>query len=319
MKAIRIHEFGGPEVLVLEDVSPPPVGPGQVLVRVHAVGVNPVDTYIRSGSYGPRDFPFTPGSDGAGVIEQVGEGVEDLEIGLRVYLAGSLSGSYAEKALCRADQVHPLPEKISWGQGAAVNVPYATAYRALFLRGGGKPGESVLIHGASGGVGVAALQLARAAGFKVFGTASSDDGLELVRAEGAHQAFNHRDVDMPAQLAAANHGHGVNLILEMLANVNLQKDLTMLAQGGRVVVIGSRGPIEINPRDTMARDADIRGMMLGHASPAELGAIHAALAAGLESGTLRPVVGQEFPLAEAAQAHRAVMESQARGKIVLLA
>jgi len=318
MKAIRIHEFGGPEVLVLEDVPTPPVGAGQVLVRVHAAGVNPVDTYIRSGSYGARDLPFTPGSDGAGLIEEIGEGVEDLEVGQRVYLAGSLSGSYAEKALCRADQVHSLPEKISWGQGAAVNVPYATAYRALFLRGGGKPGESVLIHGASGGVGVAALQLARAAGFKVFGTASSAEGLELVRAEGAHHAFNHRDAELPARLQAANHGHGVNLILEMLANVNLQKDLTMLAQGGRVVVIGSRGPIEINPRDTMARDADIRGMMLGNASPAELVAIHSALAAGLESGTLRPVVGREFPLAEAAQAHRAVMESQARGKIVLL-
>lgn len=288
-------------------------------MRVHAVGVNPVDTYIRSGTYGPREFPFTPGTDGAGEVESVGEGVEDFEVGQRVYLAGSLTGSYAERALCRADQVHPLPERTSWGQGAAVNVPYATAYRALFLRGGGKPGESVLVHGASGGVGTAALQLARAAGFKVFGTASSAEGLELVLAEGAHHAFNHRDADLPAQLAAANHGHGVNLILEMLANVNLQKDLTMLAQGGRVVVIGNRGTIELNPRDTMMRDADIRGMALANASPAELVTIHSALAAGLENGTLRPVVGREFPLADAADAHRTVMEAQAKGKVVLLA
>ncbi len=319
MKAIRIHEFGGPEVLRLEDVRDPVAGPGQVVVRVHAVGVNPVDTYIRSGTYGPREFPFTPGTDGAGEVESVGEGVEDVEVGQRVYLAGSLTGSYAERSLCRADQVHPLPERVSWGQGAAVNVPYATAYRALFLRGAGKPGESVLVHGASGGVGTAALQLARAAGFRVFGTASSPEGLELVRAEGAHHALNHRDADLPAQLAAANHGHGVNLILEMLANVNLQKDLTMLAQGGRVVVIGNRGTIELNPRDTMIRDADIRGMTLWNASPAELVAIHAALAAGLENGTLRPVVGREFPLADAAEAHRTVIEAQAKGKVVLLA
>lgn len=318
MKAIRIHEFGGPEVLRLEEVPDPVAGPGQVVVRVHAVGVNPVDTYIRSGSYGPRDFPFTPGTDGAGEIEQVGEGVEDLEVGQRVYLAGSLTGSYAERSVSRADQVHPLPEKLSWAQGAAVNVPYATAWRALFLRGGGKPGESVLVHGASGGVGTAAVQLARAAGFKVFGTASSEEGLRHVLAEGAHHAFNHRDAELPQQLLAANHGRGLDLILEMLANVNLQKDLTMLAQGGRVVVIGNRGTIEINPRDTMVRDADIRGMTLWNASPEQLVTIHSALAAGLESGTLRPVVGREFALADAAEAHRVVIEAQARGKVVLL-
>jgi NADPH2:quinone reductase len=318
MKAIRVEQFGEPEVMKLVEVSPLQPGPGQVLVRVHAVGVNPVETYIRSGAYARKPvLPFTPGNDGAGVVEQLGHGVEEFRPGDRVYLAGSISGTYAEYALSNTAQVHRLPAPASFAQGAAMGTPYATAYRGLFQRAGAQPNETVLVHGASGGVGTAAVQLARARGLHVLGTAGTDRGRELVREQGAHEVFDHHAPDYLAQVLKATSGRGVDVILEMLANVNLGKDLTILAPRGRVVVIGNRGPVEIDARETMSRDADIRGMVLPNTPAAELASIHAALVAGLENGALRPVIGQELPLAEAPQAHRAVLEPGAFGKIVL--
>jgi NADPH2:quinone reductase len=318
MKAIRVHEFGGPEVLRLEEVPKPQPGSGQVLVRVRAIGVNPVETYIRAGSYARKpDLPYTPGNDGAGVIEQVGGDVNEFKPGDRVYTSGSISGTYAEFALCTTAQVHPLPANVSFAQGAAMGTPYATAYRGLFQRADAKPGETVLIHGASGGVGTAAVQLARARGLRVFGTAGSDEGCKLAREQGAHEVFDHRAPDHFIQIMNATNGRGVNVIVELLANVNLGKDLTILAKGARVAIIGSRGRVEIDPRDAMQRDVDLRGMAMPNTPPEELASIHAALVAGLENGTLRPVIDKQFPLAKAAQGHRAVTDPGAFGKIVL--
>jgi NADPH2:quinone reductase len=229
-------------------------------------------------------------------------------------LAGS---TYAEFTLCKTAQVHPLPENVSFAQGAAMGTPYATAYRGLIQRAGARPGETVLVHGASGGVGTAAVQLARARGLRVFGTAGTDEGRKLVREQGAHEVFDHSAPDHFEQIIKATSERGVDVIVELLANVNLAKDLTILAKGGRVAIIGSRGRVEIDPRDSMQRDVDLRGMVLPNTPPAELASIHAALVAGLENGTLRPVIGKEFPLAEATQAHREVMEPGAIGKIVL--
>src|SRR5262245_37785954 len=318
MKAIRVHKFGGPEVLRLEEVPTPRPGPGEVLVRMHATGINPGETYIRAGKYArlPK-LPYTPGNDGAGVVEQVDPDVTEFKPGDRVYTAGSLSGVYAEFALCKKEQVHRLPENVSFAQGAAMGTPYATAYRGLFQRAEGKPGETVLVHGASGGVGTAAVQLARARGLHVFGTAGTDEGLKLVREQGAHEVFDHHAPDHFEQIMKATSGRGVDVIVELLANVNLGKDLTILAKGGRVAIIGSRGRVEIDPRDTMQRDVDLRGMVLPNTPPAQLASIHAALVAGLENGTLRPVIGKEFPLTEAAKAHSAVIEPGTLGKIVL--
>jgi NADPH:quinone reductase len=319
MKAIRVHEFGGPEVMQLESVPDPQSGPGQVVVGLRAVGVNPVDTYIRAGTYAGRpSFPYTPGMDGAGVVLSVGEGVKRVRAGDRVYVAGTLTGAYAEQALCKEGQVHPLPERVAFSQGAAVNVPYATAYRALYNRGKARPGEVVLVHGASGGVGTASVQIARAAGLTVIGTAGSDRGRKLVIDEGAHHVFDHHNSDYLNQIMALTEGRGVDLILEMLANVNLAKDLGVLAKEGRVVVIGNRGTIEIDPRATMARDSSILGMALMNATESELASIHSALVAGLENGTLRPIIGRELPLGEAPLAHKAVLEAGAYGKVALI-
>ncbi|HZV34008.1 MAG TPA: NADPH:quinone reductase [Verrucomicrobiae bacterium] len=319
MKAIRVHQFGGPEVLRLEEVPKPQPSPGQILVRIHAVGVNPVETYIRFGSYAARpNLPYTPGADGAGVVEAVGDGVKSFKTRDRVYMGGSITGTYAEYALCEPAQVHPLPENISFQQGAGVNTPYATAYRALFQRAKGMAGETVLVHGATGGVGIASVQLARAAGLAVIGTGGTEKGRRLVSEQGAHHVLDHRAPDYLKQILELTSGQGVDVILEMASHINLGKDLTVLAKNGRVAVIGSRGPVEINPRDAMSRDAAILGVMLGNASAKELAGIHAALVEGLRNGTLRPIVGTELPLAEAAAAHKAVMDAGAHGKIVLL-
>jgi NADPH2:quinone reductase len=214
--------------------------------------------------------------------------------------------------------VHPLPEKISFAQGAAINIPYATAYRALFQLAEATPAETVLIHGATGGVGVAAIQLARAAGMKVIGTGSTERGRNLAIKQGAHHMLDHSSHGYLHQIQELTKGQGVDVILEMLANVNLDKDLKILAMGGRVVVIGSRGRIEIDPRDAMMRDASILGMLLFNATQAETSRIHTALLAGLENGTLRPVIGKEMTLTEAPRAHREIMEPGAYGKIVLI-
>ena len=320
MKAIRVHEFGGPEVMKVEEVADLTPGPGQVMVQVHAAGVNPVENYIRTGTYAIKpNLPYTPGNDGGGVVAAVGAGVTLAKVGGRVYLSGALTGTYAEQTLCLESQVHRLPDNVSFEQGAAMGVAYGTAYRGLFLRGDAKPGETVLVHGASGGVGTAAVQLARAAGIVVIGTAGSDQGLQLVKAQGAHHTLNHSTDGYLDKLMKLTEGRGVDVILEMLANKNLARDLTVLAKKGRVVVIGNRGTIEINPRDLMGRDADIRGMTLWATTDAELKEIHAALVAGLDNGTLRPVIAQMIPLAEAARAHVEVMKpSGAQGKIVLM-
>jgi len=319
MKAIRVHQFGGPEVLKLEEIATPKPDAGQVLVRVRAAGVNPYDTYMRAGTYAIKPhLPYTPGSDAAGTVEALGSGVAKVKVGDRVYTAQTLTGAYAEYALALEDQVHRLPQNISFEQGAGVWVPYCTAYHALHHFAKARAGETVLVHGASGGVGTASLQITRAMGLTVFGTAGTDRGLELVKREGAHEAFNHTNAGYQDQIMKATGGRGVDIILEMLANVNLGGDLKMLALHGRVIVIGSRGDATITPRDIMSRRASVLAFSLWALQPAEIAEIHAGLIAGLENGTLRPVVGKQLPLAEAARAHKEILEPGAAGKIVLV-
>lgn len=319
MKAIRVSEPGGPEVLKLEEVPDLKPAAGEVLVRIHAAGINPVDAYFREGTvYKPGAYPYTPGMDGAGEVLALGDGVDaPLRPGQRVYVGGSITGTYAEQALCRPEQVHPLPNRISFAQGAAVYVNYATAYRALFQLARARPGEWTLIHGASGGVGVAALQFASAAGLKVIGTGGTEKGRRLILEQGAAHALDHTAPDYLDQARALTLAHGFDVIVEMLANVNLARDLEMLAAGGRVVVVGSRGPVEINPRELMMRESSVMGMVLMLSPMDAIQEAHAAIGAGLSNGTLSPIVGRQFPLAAAGDAHIAVMEPGAYGKIVL--
>ncbi len=219
--------------------------------------------------------------------------------------------------LCQPHQVHPLPERLSFAQGAAINVPYATAWRALFQRAQAAKGESVLVHGASGAVGLAVTQMAHAAGLTVIGTASSDEGAALVRAQGADHVLNHRESGYLEQVTSLTGG-GPNVIIEMLANQNLDHDLAILAKYGRIVIVGNRGRVEIDPRRIMGKEAAVMGMVFWNLTSDELAPIHAAMGEGFADGTLTPVISRELPLAEAAQAHRLVMEPGARGKIVLI-
>lgn len=321
MKAIRVLSFGGPEVLkFVSDVPVPSVSSGQVLVKIKAAGVNPVDTYIRSGTYARKPtLPYTPGSDGAGVVHTVGEDVKQVKEGDRVYVCGSLTGTYAEFALCNASSVHLMRDSVSFSQGAAIYVPYYTAYRALFQRLHAKAGETVLIHGASGGVGLAAVQLAKAYGMKVLGTAGTAEGEEVVKQAGASQVFNHRQDGYVQNILDATDARGADVIVEMLANASLSKDLKLVANKGRIGVVGNRGTIEINPRETMAKESNIIGVMLGQASEGERHEMTYAISVGLQAGFLSPVVGHEYQLSQASDAHRDIIEGKgAKGKLVLL-
>lgn len=319
MRAVRVHAFGDPEVMSIEHVPVETPGPGQVRVAVRAAGVNPVDTYIRAGTYAALpQLPYTPGKDAAGEIEAVGDGVEGFPPGDRVYVAGLPAGTYAETVVCPAAAVHPLPAKIAFEQGAGIGVPYTTAYYALFCRAAGRAGETVLVHGATGAVGLAAVQFALAAGMRVLATGGSEAGRELLAGQGPVTVLDHRDPDRAARVLAATGGRGVDVVLEMLANVNLATDLEILAHGGRIAVIGNRGSIEIDPRAAMQRSAAILGTMIAHADAAALRGIHAAIGAGLANGTLCPAVARTYPLQAAREAHRDILASRAAGKRVLV-
>ncbi len=311
MKAIVVRSFGGLEVLQLEEMALPTPGPGQLLVRLHAAGVNPVETYIRAGTYDPLpNLPYTPGGDGAGVVAAVGAGLSGFQEGQRVYVAGC--PSYAEYALCPGGGVHPLPDGVSFAQGAVLGVPYATALAALDLAGA-QAGDLVLVHGGSGGVGTAAVQICRGLGLDVVATASTEQGRQMLEGMGA-VAVPHGGY---AQGRAAFGGRGFDAILEMAADRNLGHDFGQLAPGGTIVIVGSRGPVQVNPRDLMRSAGGVRGLLLFQTPPQALRRIHLRLVAGLAAGWLRPVIARSFPLALAAQAHEAVMVPGARGKIVL--
>lgn len=299
MKAVRVEQFGPPEVLrLLETPLPIPSG-DQILVKIEAIGVNPVDTYIRSGSY-PRlpSLPYTPGSDAAGTVVGTDE---------RVYLSGSVTGTYAEFCVAEPAHVHPLPLNASFQQGASLGVPYATAYHALFHKGHLESGQRVLVRGASGTVGTAAVQMAKAHGCWVAGTASSPAGVALVKEQGADQVTGHTEAEGP-----------FDLILEMLANKSLQSDLEQCAPRGTVVIVGNRGEITIDPRLTMTKDLTVKGMSLANATPEERVAIHRGLAEGLRNGSLQPVIRKAYPLEQAAVAHHDVLKPGAAGKLVLV-
>ncbi|XP_019499536.1 PREDICTED: quinone oxidoreductase [Hipposideros armiger] len=306
----------------------------QVLIKVHACGVNPVDTYIRSGTYSRKPLlPYTPGCDVAGVVEAVGDNVSSFKKGDRVFTTNTISGAYAEYAVAADDTVHTLPEKLDFKQGAAIGVPYFTAYRALLhstcivsvwrelneVMHVDVLVQSLAQSKCSVQVGLAACQIARAYGLKVLGTAGTEEGQNIVLQNGAHEVFNHREVNYIDKIKKSVGEKGIDVIIEMLANVNLNNDLNLLSYGGRVIVVGNRGSIEINPRDTMAKETSIIGVALYSSTKEEFQQFAAALQAGMEVGWLRPVIGSQYPLEKVAQAHENIIHcSGATGKMILL-
>ncbi len=318
MRAVRVHNFGGPEELVLEELPDPVAGAGEVLVAIKAIGVNPLDTYIRSGIHAIRPpLPYTTGGDAAGVIVSTGDGVTEIAEGDRVYVSaiagGHFDGLTAEMAVVPVSEVFPLPDNVSFAQGAALGVPYATAFYALHVRGQAQAGQTVFIHGASGSVGTAIVQMARSHGMTVIGSVGTDEGRRLVLEQGADHVLNHTSDGYLEELASLTGGKGPDLIIEMLANVNL----AAIAKYGRIVIVGNRGEITINPRMAMMKNLDITGLALNNASKDEMAAIHAGLKVGLESGDLKPIIRCEMEMADIARAHEMVLEPGALGKIVI--
>ncbi|XP_077495162.1 quinone oxidoreductase-like isoform X1 [Amblyomma americanum] len=325
MRAIQVQKFGGPEVLQLATNVPiPKVEAHKVLVRVKAAGVNPVDAYIREGSFGHTyPTPYTPGKDGAGLVEGVGEGVTTVKRGDRVFFSNrnprNVHGSYAQYSLLDDTDVWRLPEHVSFEKGAALGIPYFTAYRAIVLKAKTQASHRLLVHGASGGVGTACIQIAKnMVGAKVAGTAGTSYGLELIRSLGADFAACHRQQDYLSKIMEWTEGHGVDAIVEMLANVNLPHDLDLLGQNGIVVVVGSRGSVEIDPRHMMWKETSITGVARFATTPAEWQAAAKALIQGLEAGWLDPVMDRTYPLTAAKSAHHDIIHSKgAKGNIVI--
>jgi len=323
LKAIRTHSFGGPEVLQLDEVDDPVPGPDEVVIDVGAAGVNPADTYMRNGTYAiVPDLPYIPGGDAGGIVAAIGAGVDTYSVGDRVFVGTALSfdltGCYAEKVKRKASEVLPLPSSVSFAAAAAFGVSYTTAHYSLFERGGARAGETVFIHGASGSVGTSAIQLAKRAELTVIGSGGTAKGLELVLAEGADLAVDHTKEGYLEQVTHFTGGKGPELILEMLADVNLAADMDLAAKYGRIIIIGNRGEITISPRVAMMKELDIRGIALWNATPEQIAPMMKDILAGVADGTLRPIIGKEMPLADAAEAHVAVLQPGAYGKIVLI-
>ncbi|MEH7159374.1 NADPH:quinone reductase [Neobacillus drentensis] len=318
-----MSSFGEPEVLKLAEVEEPVPAENEVRVRLYCAGVNPAETYIRAGGYAffNPELPYIPGFDGSGVVDEIGPGVTRLKTGDRVFVASALAkrktGTYAEKVVCDVTAVHKLPESLSFEQGAALGIPVTAAYRSLFHRAHLKPGETVLIHGASGGVGILAIQLAKYVGAQVIGTAGTEENMELVRKYGADAVLNHNQADYLKAIPSITNGGGVDVIIEMLANVNLEDDLQLINKFGRLVVVGNRGSLDFNPRLIMAKEVDIFGMAVWNAPLDEYNESLIAVEAALINGGLQPFVGTIIPLEEAAKAHTQIVSSKSNGKMVL--
>ena len=323
MKAIRIHEYGGPEVLVYEEVPTPEPGPAQILVRVEAATVNPVDVAVREDRFPtPKAPPKTLGSDGAGVVEQVGHDVSSVKPGDEVFFSGlgiGSEGSYAEYALIAEAQAVPIPAGLTFVDAAALGMTFPAAYYGLVTRGAVQAGETVLVQGAAGGVGSASVQLAVAFGARVIGTVTGAAEADLVRSLGAEATIDYRTEDVVARALELTDGKGPDLVHELVVSVNLPADVRLLATGGRIVCTG-QGPspeATVPIGDALAKDATLLFMNLNNAKRAGVAAIAREIAQMAAEGRVKPVIGEELALAEARHAHE-LLAGDHLGKIVLL-
>lgn len=323
MKAVQIHEFGGPENLKLVEVQEPTPNALEVKVKLYAVGLNPSESYTITGNYAYNipELPYTPGYDGAGVIEEVGNEVENVKIGDRVYLSGfnanRNTGTYAEKVVIDAKNVYHLPDHATFNDGAALGIPAFTAYRALIQKAQLRAGETVLIHGGSGAVGSLAVQIAKSIGAIVIGTSSTDKGRVKILELGADYAIPHIKPDETEEIMQLTDNKGPDVIIEFLADVNLETDSKIISNYGRIVIVGSRGTVEFTPRNLMTNDATITGMAFTYPESKDMVEMHHGITALVQSGFLKPVIGQVFSLEEATQAHKHLMNSSGDGRTIL--
>ena len=319
MEAVRLTEHGGPSVLSVEEIDRPDPGAHEVLVEVAAAGVNPVDTYFRDGSYQPVGLPFTPGVDVAGTVEAVGEGVEEFAVGDRVFGTGignaGAQGAYAEYALVPTTNLAPLPDGVSLVEAGASGVAACTAWRALIEHAGLRPAETCLIHGGSGGVGHAAVQVANATSATTITTASPEyhDALDDLGVD--HVLDYHRD-DLADAVLEASDG-GVDVILDHRLDDYLQFDAEVAAQGGRVVGIGENDPELGFSHVGAARSGEVNYQFMVLFNAPDLRGILDGVAHLLATGNLEIDIARSYGLDDAAEAQRAVMEDSFFGKLVI--
>jgi NADPH:quinone reductase-like Zn-dependent oxidoreductase len=341
VKALVQTGNGGPEVLRVEERPDPPVGPGEIRIAVKAAGINFADTMARVGLY--PDAPKPPcvmGYEVAGEVESLGEGVSDFAVGDRV-MAGIRFGGQAELVTVPADQVLPLPERLSFEQGAAFPVNYGTAYAALIIMGSLREGDRVLIHAAAGGVGIAATQIARNTGAEIFGT-SSPSKHDAIRAQGVTHAIDYRSQDFESEAMRITGGEGVDLIIDALGPTSFRKDYRLLRSGGRLVMYGLSEVTNEGGRDIPAALKSLAKMPLATIPwwkslalmnenkgvfglnmlkwwerEGSLDRVTEPLMADLEAGRLEPVVAEAFPFERAGEAHQFIAQRRNVGKVVL--
>jgi NADPH:quinone reductase len=324
MIAIEISKPGGPDVLAPGERPVPSPGPNDVLIQVAAAGVNRPDVMQRAGHYPPPPGASDiPGLEVAGTIVAVGPDVHDWHPGDRVCALVS-GGGYAEYCLAPAPQCLPVPRGFDFAQAAAIPETFFTVWNNVFDRGRLQPGESILIHGGSSGIGTTAIQLARAWSSRVFVTAGSAAKCTACERLGAERAINYRETDFVAAIREATGGRGVDVILDMVGGDYLPRNLDVLAMDGRLVQIAILGGAKatLNLITMMQRRLTLTGSTLRARPVAEKGAIAAALRAKvwpwLEAGTVRPVIHATFPLRSAAEAHRVMESGNHIGKLVLV-
>ncbi|AXY24641.1 quinone oxidoreductase [Suicoccus acidiformans] len=322
MRAIQMEQFGGPEHLQLVDIPIPEPGPGQVRIQVMTAGLNPNDLYTMKGDYAAYipELPYMPGYDGSGIVDALGEGVQFLKQGERVFFTGFLAdvktGSLAEYIVIDAAVVHALPEELTFAEGAALGIPTLAAYQAV-SRAQLRSEDVVLIHGTSGAVGSYAVQLASRRSKYVIGTSSTKKGRESIKAWGANDAIPHLQT-LQAEAELEKHlPQAPDVIIEMLADQNLNQDLDVLALYGNIVIVGARGEVKIAPRLIMNKEADIRGIAIANLHPEVYQSHMEAIINLLKAGELKPIVGAVYPLAKAPEVYRTLLERPAQGKIII--
>lgn len=324
MKAIQINEFGGPEVLKTVEIDEPYPNEDEVKVKVFVTGLNPSEAYTITGTYGYNvpNLPYVPGYDATGVIEEVGSSVNHFKKGDRVFLsafsAERNTGTYAEKVVTDAKNVFRLPDNISFKEGAALGIPVFTAYKAIFLKANVRAGETVLVHGASGSVGSMAVQMAKAIGATVIGTSSTEEGRQTILDLGADHAMDHISEDNKEEVLNITNEQGPDVIIEMLANANLETDMQVIVKYGRIIIVGSRDTIEVNPRNLMTSEAIVTGMTFTYPTQKEMKEMQYGVNALLEIGAIRSLIGNEFTLDEPVEAHKSLMESSGNGRTIFV-
>ncbi len=323
MRVVRFYQYGGPEVLKVEDAPAPEPGPGEALVRVEAAGVNYADTRRRLGAYvEPTPLPWVVGSEIAGTVAKLGPGVSGIAEGQRV-MALTAGGGYADYAVIPAQTLLPIPAQLSFTQAAALPLQGLTAYYLLTLSGRMQPGESVLVHSAAGGVGTLAVQMAKLLGAgTVIGTASTPAKLEFACSLGADVQIDYTKEDVAVKVREATNGKGADIILDGVGGEVFEQSLRCLAPFGRLIVYGlaSGQPVDFNPIRLMRRNQSVVGFYLGQmmTQPAQLRPAMEAIIGWLAQEKLRLMIGHVLKLEEAATAHRLLESRATTGKVVLL-